>query len=67
MAVPANRIGYGIYSVAQLKTLQEVITLVIFMFFSFLVLEETPNMKTILGFLSDRFRLLLHFSAKMIR
>jgi uncharacterized protein (DUF486 family) len=50
MAVPANRIGYGVYSAAQLKTLQEIITLVIFTFFSFLVLEETPNMKTILGF-----------------
>ncbi len=50
MAVPANRIGYGVYSAAQLKTLQEVITLVIFTFFSFLFLEETPNMKTILGF-----------------
>ena len=50
MAVPANRIGYGVYSAAQLQTLQEIITLVIFTFFSFLVLEETPSMKTILGF-----------------
>ena len=50
LAVPANRIGYGFYSAAQLKTLQEIITLVIFMIFSFLVLDETPNMRTILGF-----------------
>jgi hypothetical protein len=67
MAVPANRIGYGVYSAAQLKTLQEIITLVIFTFFSFFVLEETPNMKTIFRFLSYRLRLLLHFSAKMTR
>lgn len=30
--VPANRIGYGVYNAAQLKTIQEVITLVVFSF-----------------------------------
>jgi uncharacterized protein (DUF486 family) len=39
-AVPANRIGYGVYSAAQLKTMQEMITLVVFGFFSTLYLGE---------------------------
>lgn len=50
LAVPANRIGYGAYSAAQLKTIQEVITLVVFTGFSFLVLGEAPNWRTMLGF-----------------
>ncbi len=29
-AVPANRIGHSVYSTAQLKTLQEIITLLVF-------------------------------------
>ena len=32
-AVPANRIGFGTYSAAELKTIQEVITLIVFAFF----------------------------------
>ena len=35
--VPANRIGSYVYTTAQLKTIQEVITLTIFCIFSFLV------------------------------
>jgi len=50
LAVPANRIGYGAYSAAQLKTIQEVITLVIFTGFAFFVLGETPTWRTMLGF-----------------
>ena len=38
--VPANRIGYGVYNAAQLKTIQEVITLVVFSFFSVFYLKE---------------------------
>ncbi len=30
LAVPANRVGAGVYSAAELKTMQEVITLVVF-------------------------------------
>ena len=33
LAVPANRIGHEVYSAAQLKTIQEVITLVVFAVF----------------------------------
>ena len=38
--VPANRIGSYVYNAAQLKTIQEVITLVVFSFFSVLYLKE---------------------------
>ena len=38
LAVPANRIGAEVYSAAQLKTIQEVITLVVFVAFSWFYL-----------------------------
>ena len=38
--VPANRIGAEVYSVAQLKILQEVITLVIFVPFSIWYMQQ---------------------------
>ena len=38
--VPANRIGSDVYSAAQLKTIQEVITLIVFSIFSVLYLKE---------------------------
>jgi uncharacterized protein len=40
LAVPANRIGHGHYTAAELKTIQEVITLVVFAGFSVLFLRE---------------------------
>ena len=40
LQVPANRIGYGSLSVGQLKILQEVITLSVFVPFSVLYLKE---------------------------
>src|ERR1700722_483694 len=39
-AVPANRIGHSVYSAAQLKTMQEVITLAVFAVFSVTYLGE---------------------------
>lgn len=50
LAVPANRIGYGVYSAAQLKTIQEVITLVIFSGFSVFILGEMLTWRHLLGF-----------------
>ena len=41
LAVPANRIGYAVYSGAQLKTMQEIITLLVFGVFSVTYLGET--------------------------
>ena len=40
LQVPANRIGYGEFSLAQLKIMQEVITLTVFGIFATVVLKE---------------------------
>lgn len=40
LAVPANRYGHGLYATAELKTIQEVTTLVVFAGFSVLYLKE---------------------------
>lgn len=48
--VPANRIGYGIYNAAQLKTIQEVITLIVFSFFSVFYLQEQFKWNYLVGF-----------------
>jgi uncharacterized protein (DUF486 family) len=40
LQVPANRIGHGYFSAAQLKTIQEVITLSVFAVFSWTYLGE---------------------------
>lgn len=49
--VPANRIGYEYYSAAQLKTIQEVITLIVFSIFSVLYLKEEFHWNYLVGFL----------------
>jgi hypothetical protein len=48
--VPANRIGSYQYSVAQLKTIQEVITLVVFSVFSVFYLKESFKWNYMVGF-----------------
>lgn len=50
LAVPANRIGHAVYSAAQLKTMQEVITLVVFAVFSVVYLKEQIGWNTLAGF-----------------
>ncbi len=49
--VPANRIGSYVYTTAQLKTIQEVITLVVFSVFSVLYLKEDFRWNYAIGFL----------------
>ncbi|MBF0485810.1 MAG: DMT family protein [Candidatus Omnitrophica bacterium] len=49
--VPANRWGYGQFNGAQLKTIQEVITIVVFCAFSVLYLKEELKWNYIVGFL----------------
>jgi uncharacterized protein (DUF486 family) len=49
-AVPANRIGSTVYTTAQLKTIQEVITLIIFAGFSVLYLKEPLSWNHLVGF-----------------
>jgi len=49
-AVPANRIGSAVYSAAELKTMQEVITLVVFAIFSVFYLKEPLGWNHLIGF-----------------
>ena len=49
-AVPANRIGHQVYSAAELKTMQEVITLVVFAAFSVMWLGEKLTWNHAVGF-----------------
>lgn len=48
--VPANRIGYAVFSAAQLKTIQEIITLVVFSIFSVVYLHEELKWNHFVGF-----------------
>ena len=48
--VPANRIGHEYFSAAQLKTMQEAITLVVFSVFSVLYLKEDFQWNYLVGF-----------------
>lgn len=50
LQVPANRIGYGHFSAAELKTIQEVLSLSVFMVFSVLYLGEPLKWNYVLGF-----------------
>jgi uncharacterized protein (DUF486 family) len=50
LAVPANRIGSAAYTAAELKTLQEVITLGVFAGFSILYLKEPITWNHAVGF-----------------
>jgi uncharacterized protein (DUF486 family) len=50
LAVPANRIGHAVYSAAELKTIQEVITLLVFAVFSVVFLKEQLSWNHAIGF-----------------
>jgi uncharacterized protein (DUF486 family) len=50
LAVPANRIGAAVYTPVQLKTIQEVITLSVFVVFSATYLGEALKWSTVAGF-----------------
>jgi uncharacterized protein len=51
LMVPANRYGYGQFNAAELKTIQEIITLVVFTIFSVVYLKEELRWNYIVGFL----------------
>ncbi len=51
LQVPANRIGSGVMSAAELKVVQEAITFVIFGIFSTLYLKQVPTLNDALAFL----------------
>ena len=48
--VPANRFGHSQFTAAQLKTIQEVITLIVFSIFSVVYLKEELKWNYLLGF-----------------
>ncbi|MFZ0068797.1 MAG: DMT family protein [Pseudolabrys sp.] len=50
LAVPANRFGSAVYNAAQLKTIQEVITFVVFAAFSYVYLREPITLSQGFGF-----------------
>jgi uncharacterized protein (DUF486 family) len=50
LAVPANRIGYQVYTAAELKTMQEVITFAVFSVFSVYFLKQAISMNHLIGF-----------------
>jgi uncharacterized protein (DUF486 family) len=50
LQVPANRIGHTAFSAAELKTLQEVITLIVFAIFSVFYLKESLHWNHFVGF-----------------
>lgn len=50
LQVPANRWGYGQFTASQLKTIQEVISLAVFVIFSLTYLGEPFKWSVVLGF-----------------
>ena len=50
LAVPANRWGNAVYTAAQLKTIQEVITLLVFAAFSIVYLHQAITWNYVVGF-----------------
>jgi uncharacterized protein (DUF486 family) len=50
LMVPANRFGYGKFTAVELKTIQEVITLIVFSFFSIVYLKEELRWNYFVGF-----------------
>ena len=49
-AVPANRLGSAVYSPAELKTMQEVITLIVFAVFTWIYFDEPLSLTQGAGF-----------------
>ncbi|MFO1517152.1 MAG: DMT family protein [Lysobacterales bacterium] len=50
LQVPANRLGYGVYNPAQLKTIQEIVTLAVFVAFSVFYLDAPIKWNHLVGF-----------------
>ena len=50
LAVPANRYGHAVYSAAELKTIQEVVTFSVFAVFSVVWLKEALTLNHLIGF-----------------
>jgi len=66
MAVPANRWGSAVYTTAQLKTIQEIVTLLVFAGFSIIYLKEPMTWNYVIGFALVAGRRLLHLSRAVV-
>lgn len=64
LQVPANRLGHGTFSAAELKTIQEVITLAVFAAFSVLYLREPLTWTHLAGFAFIAFGAFLVFQGR---
>ncbi|MFN3516159.1 MAG: DMT family protein [Novosphingobium sp.] len=51
LAVPANRIGSAVYSLAELKTIQEVLSLSTFVLLAWVMFGQRPTVSMIVGFI----------------
>lgn len=51
LQVPANRLGHGRFTAYQLKIIQEVITLTVFIGFALVYLHEAPRWNYMISFL----------------
>ena len=67
LAVPANRWGSAVYSAAQLKTMQEVITLVVFAGFLGAVSEGAAGLEPCARLSPDRRRRVFGLSQMVLR
>lgn len=50
LAIPANRIGHTVYTTAELKIMQEIVTLAVFVLFSVFYLKEAITINHVIGF-----------------
>lgn len=50
LMIPANRLGYGRFTAYQLKVIQEVITLLVFVGFALMYLQEAPRWNYLVSF-----------------
>ena len=50
LAIPANRTGHTVYTTAELKIMQEIITLAVFVLFSVFYLKEAITINHVIGF-----------------
>ncbi|MCC6746786.1 MAG: DMT family protein [Deltaproteobacteria bacterium] len=50
LQVPANRLGHGTYSATELKIIQEVISLLVFVGFALVYLKEAPRWNHLVSF-----------------
>ena len=67
LAVPANRLGYGQFSGFQLKILQEVVTLVVFITFALTFLKERPAWNHLVAFAFLGIAAFFAFAFKAVR